>query len=272
MTALPSAANRQLDTDWNRRLDRQIRDCRGIKEWLLRPVVQDLAKASGDLTAEFSVPLAESLRQIYRWHIRLFKNVDDLAIQIPTLNWVHPNTLVAKVLLHGSIEPKRLVLVRDRTVGTNVNVTFSHASAFAWLYSLFDVEDPCQCTKCVLRQFWQGLLIPVQCALEGCEEDFSVVSHYDLKRHMKSHMFRSGLYHCDACDCTHTSKRCPDLIRHISTRHCLKTKNFPCPFPGCDRGDDNGFARKDKLKDHFEAVHRGRGIAPRQPRLLAPKT
>ncbi|KAI4217405.1 MAG: hypothetical protein L6R36_009296 [Xanthoria steineri] len=42
-------------------------------------------------------------------------------------------------------------------------------------------------------------------------------------------------------------------------------------FPGCERGGGNGFPRKDKLKSHFESVHRGRGIPPRQPRALAPK-
>ncbi|KAL8680435.1 MAG: hypothetical protein Q9186_003395 [Xanthomendoza sp. 1 TL-2023] len=45
---------------------------------------------------------------------------------------------------------------------------------------------------------------------------------------------------------------------------------YPCGFPGCERGGDNGFPRKDKLKSHFENVHRGRGIPPKQPRALAP--
>ncbi|KAL8803248.1 MAG: hypothetical protein Q9182_003279 [Xanthomendoza sp. 2 TL-2023] len=44
----------------------------------------------------------------------------------------------------------------------------------------------------------------------------------------------------------------------LAHRRCRVAKH-PCNFPGCERGGDNGFPRKDKLKSHFENVHRGRG-------------
>ncbi|KAL8917077.1 MAG: hypothetical protein Q9208_008193 [Pyrenodesmia sp. 3 TL-2023] len=92
-----------------------------------------------------------------------------------------------------------------------------------------------------------------------------------IRQHWQQHCFANGLYHCDAPGCSHKCKRKGDLERHISTSHCLNAKKFPCSYPGCERGGANGFPRKDKLKDHFENVHRGVGIPPKQPRALVPK-
>ncbi|KAI4136884.1 MAG: hypothetical protein LQ341_005387 [Variospora aurantia] len=116
--------------------------------------------------------------------------------------------------------------------------------------------------------------IEIKCGTGSCSTDsliYSVLSKFFVRQHWRRHSFVSGLYRCDAPGCTHACKRFADLERHTSTSHCLNAEQFPCSFPGCIRGGTNGFLRKDKLKSHFENVHRGVGIPPKQPRALAPR-
>ncbi|KAL8896107.1 MAG: hypothetical protein Q9207_007873 [Kuettlingeria erythrocarpa] len=108
----------------------------------------------------------------------------------------------------------------------------------------------------------------IECPATNCSNTQPARS---FKGHWQQHCFVNGLYHCDSPGCSHKSKRWGDLARHITTSHCLAAKRYPCSYPGCERGGDNGFPRKDKLKDHFENIHRGVGIPPKQPRALAPK-
>lgn len=130
-------------------------------------------------------------------------------------------------------------------------------SRWAWLLSVTDLQSSsCTCLCCVLKDIRpevdSGLLMgPTTIIRES--------------------YFTSGLYRCDSHGCSHKSKRWADLQRHVSSSHCSKPAPYPCAFPGCQRGGGNGFPRKDKLKSHFEKVHRGRGIPPRHPRALAPK-
>lgn len=127
-------------------------------------------------------------------------------------------------------------------------------SRFAWLLFVTGIQSSCTCTCCLME---------------------TIARHSELILELKSSIrrlsFRSNLYHCDTGGCSHTSKRWADLLRHVSTSHCSKPATYPCSYPGCERGGGNGFPRKDKMKSHFENVHRGRGIPPRQPRTLAPK-
>ena len=130
-------------------------------------------------------------------------------------------------------------------------------SRWAWLLFVTDVQSSsCTCVCCVMKDIkpkMGGLL------------------RYDSLDHIRESYFTSGLYRCDSHGCSYKSKRWPDFQRHVVSRHCSRPASYPCSFPGCERGGGNGFPRKDKLKSHFEKVHRGRGIPPRQPRALAPK-
>lgn len=131
-------------------------------------------------------------------------------------------------------------------------------SRWAWLLFVTDLQSSsCTCLSCVMKDIrpaWD-----------------SSGPLYDPRDEIRKSYFASGLYRCDSHGCSHKSKRWADLQRHVSSSHCSKPASYPCAFPGCQRGGGNGFPRKDKLKTHFENVHRGRGIPPRQPRALAPK-
>ena len=131
-------------------------------------------------------------------------------------------------------------------------------SRWAWLLSVTDLQSSsCTCLCCVLKDIRPA----VDSELLG----------YSTTSRIRQSYFASGLYRCDSHGCSHKSRRWPDLQRHVSSSHCSKPAPYPCSFPGCQRGGGNGFPRKDKLKSHFEKVHRGRGIPPRHPRALAPK-
>ena len=131
-------------------------------------------------------------------------------------------------------------------------------SRLAWLLFVTDLQSSsCTCVCCVMKDIKPAV-------------DRGLLS-YKTTSHMREWYFTSGLYRCDSHGCSHKSKRWADLQRHVSSSHCSKPALYPCAFPGCQRGGGNGFPRKDKLKSHFEKVHRGRGIPPRQPRALAPK-
>jgi hypothetical protein len=55
-----------------------------------------------------------------------------------------------------------------------------------------------------------------------------------------------------------TYARWPDFKRHYIGAHTTHAPEFWCTVPGCDRGiGGRPFPRRDKLKDHVGAVHRG---------------
>lgn len=130
------------------------------------------------------------------------------------------------------------------------------------------LDSQCRCSSCVIKGVAELRADTIACPATDCTQ---IISVYHLKRHWQQHCFVNGLHHCDTPGCSHKSKRRGDLERHIRTSHCLDAKKYSCSFPGCERGGDNGFPRKDKLKDHFENIHRGVGIPPKQPRTLVPK-
>ena len=131
-------------------------------------------------------------------------------------------------------------------------------SHWAWILFVTDLQSSsCTCLCCVMKD--------IRPAVD------SGLLRYNPSGNIQVSYFASGLYRCDSHGCSHKSKRWADLQRHVLSRHCSKPASYPCAFPGCERGGGNGFPRKDKLKSHFENVHRGRGIPPRQPRALAPK-
>ena len=129
-------------------------------------------------------------------------------------------------------------------------------SPWAWLLSVTDLQSSsCTCICCVMKD--------ISPAVDS--------RHLDYTNCIRESYFTSGLYRCESHGCSHKSKRWADFQRHVSSSHCSNPALYPCTFPGCQRGGGNGFPRKDKLKSHFENVHRGRGIPPRRPRALAPK-
>ncbi|KAI4114592.1 MAG: hypothetical protein LQ345_004655 [Seirophora villosa] len=167
-------------------------------------------------------------------------------------------------------------------IGVNVQINYNalpyigakDPSPFAWIYSVLGIEHPCRYSCCIAKAIEHyAYYAKFNCGMPICTSTniCSTLESHDLKNHWRGHCFVSGLYRCDAPDCTHACKRFADLERHMSTSHCLDPQKFPCSFPGCERGGENGFPRKDKLKSHFESVHRGVGIPPKQPRALAPK-
>ena len=155
-------------------------------------------------------------------------------------------------------EAELTVFYRNHTCNVKVRPIYgSYArapgtSSFAWIPLSIGIQNSCQCTCCLLTSVGPSIL--------------------SAEWEIRKLCFRSNLFHCDAHGCSHKCKRWADLKRHISTAHCSKAAaNYPCSFPGCERSGENGFPRKDKMKSHFEKVHRGKGIRPRQPRPLAPK-
>lgn len=138
---------------------------------------------------------------------------------------------------------------------------------FAWLYALLGIHNSCRCACCAPSTLIDGLVDQFNL----CRGRYKYSWNASLTLAWRQHFFIEGLYRCDAPGCTHRCKRWADLERHTSTSHCLNAKKFPCKYPGCERAGDNGFPRKDKLKSHFENVHRGVGIPPKHPRALVPK-
>lgn len=62
------------------------------------------------------------------------------------------------------------------------------------------------------------------------------------------------LHNSHACDkCPKSFRHAADLRRHYKLHFQLK--QFPYLVPGCARGGDNGYSRKDKLNDHRRTAH-----------------
>ena len=143
---------------------------------------------------------------------------------------------------------------------------------YAWLPAAVGFGRPCFCFVCLdLAVCKVSERIPSNCSVSmQCPKPCCKIYYLDFTKHYRTHLYTKGLYSCDAPSCAYKAKRWEDLKRHTSTIHCLNAKKHSCSFPGCERGGENGFPRKDKLKSHFENVHRGMGIPPKQPRRLAP--
>ena len=96
--------------------------------------------------------------------------------------------------------------------------------------------------------------------------------YYDTpKKHLKDHHHWNNKFHCHAPDCKAAFNSMTDLKRH-SAMHCTNPVMHSCEKPGCDRVGDNGFARKDKLRDHLRQKHKGMTGTFQGMRALAPKS
>ena len=81
-----------------------------------------------------------------------------------------------------------------------------------------------------------------------------------IVHHEEDHFFeRTPGRHAFTCKhehCIYTTKRSSDIKRHYAAKHCKNAKKFPCTVIGCKFSGDNGFSRKDKMRDHLKAGHR----------------
>ena len=94
---------------------------------------------------------------------------------------------------------------------------------------------------------------------------------YPPGEHLADHHRWNGKFHCHAPDCKAAFKSMADLKRH-SAMHCTNPVMHSCEKPGCDRVGDNGFTRKDKLRDHLRQKHKGMTGTFQGMRALAPKS
>ena len=60
---------------------------------------------------------------------------------------------------------------------------------------------------------------------------------------------------CIHQSCNRIFKRRPDMLRHYAQIHSPSSEKLSCNRPGCRRQGPQGFARKDKLRDHRRAAH-----------------
>lgn len=142
----------------------------------------------------------------------------------------------------------------------------------------------CLCTRCFLKTYYSFLYRKHHTSYRkhGCQEKHGCHEKHCTFRetpwpaqwldHYVRHLFNSGKYHCDSANCSKSFKRYSDLLRHASSTHCINPQKFPCTFPGCERGGDNGFPRKDKLTSHYNNKHRRVAVAPSRPRNIAPRS
>lgn len=235
----------------------------GTDEIHIRPTLNKLVQTDGELVVDST--LCAILTFIKYRHIILEDRL------IPDRKAIIDNILLTRssanigILFYETDNYKKVTLRLTDPV-----LTSSHTRLLALLASGLGIQRICHCTLCIIwlaysiRLGWQEGL-NVQCPFPSCSEDVYT------KDHLESHFLRSGMYHCDDQSCTQKCKRWADLKRHILTHHCLEANKFPCGFPGCERGGENGFTRKDKMNEHVKNVHQGVGIPPKNPRRLAPK-
>ena len=94
---------------------------------------------------------------------------------------------------------------------------------------------------------------------------------YDVVSHERTHYGQPGAYRCLEAGCQVTAKKFYDLRRHYRGKHCSNVVKYPCKELGCRYSGDNGFVRKDKLKDHQRNVHGGRANPAKSLQPLKPK-
>lgn len=136
------------------------------------------------------------------------------------------------------------------------------------------VPDQCACVICLkigIHPGWQ--LARYRCRFPSCHSN-PYESSLNSNEHEKSHYGQPGKYTCLEQDCQTVTKNFGDLKRHCKTNHCTSPdkEQFPCPKPWCKYSGSNGFARKDKLKSHYQNVHEGKPGPVKDGRVIKPAT
>ena len=156
-------------------------------------------------------------------------------------------------------------------------------------------DQICTCTSCLNDCEWPRDLLNrldahpkgnswlFRCRITGCQwttKDDTQSDGNNLRKLLlhetgwwsgrKYHYGKYGDYRCRETGCKLVTKRWTDFKRHSSSKHCIKPKNFECPFLSC-KYHQLGFSRKDKLKSHFDKVHK-RDSQPGKPnQAIKPK-
>ncbi|KAL2036778.1 hypothetical protein N7G274_010502 [Stereocaulon virgatum] len=149
--------------------------------------------------------------------------------------------------------------------------------------------ERCSCLLCLPRPTWLETANEsgddwspayAYCRVLGCDWEYSdAPTVYSAAwRHEKSHFYdttrnEAGVKKliCKQEYCKYSTKRYSDIKRHYAAKHCKNAKKFPCHIIGCKFSGDNGFPRKDKLRDHLKASHRDM-FAPGKPvQTIKPK-
>lgn len=113
------------------------------------------------------------------------------------------------------------------------------------------------------------------CRVQGCREAFSkdtssIAGATTCLDHEKRHFLTADRkYKCAQQICHAATKKFSDLKRHYTSTHCANRTKYPCSVIGCKYSGNNGFPRKDKLKDHFNNMHKGNFPATGGPPALA---
>lgn len=130
-------------------------------------------------------------------------------------------------------------------------------------------EMGCACISCL--KLGNGFAWRIKCCFPGCHESKRMYGS-DLLKHEKSHYGQPGKYTCLEQDCQIVTKNFGDLKRHYKAKHCTNPnkEQFPCPVPWCKYSGSNGFARKDKLKSHYNNIHEGKPAPAKAGRAIKP--
>ena len=228
---------------------------------LLKRIKTELARSNGDVTIEV---LSHVFKECFTSEFLDFVRKLDVHWGSMKVELVPCGV----VYYRGSMRP---ISLYHRPFDSQLN---SSPDNYAWLPAAVGLGRPCFCFVClnlvvckVSEKKPLNCGVSIQCPKPCCKIS---IYYFGFMDHYRTHLYIKGLYNCDTPNCAHKAKRWGDLKRHTLTHHCLNAKKYSCSFPGCERGGENGFPRKDKLKSHFENVHRGMGIPPKQPRRLAP--
>lgn len=130
------------------------------------------------------------------------------------------------------------------------------------------------CLKIGIHLGWQ--FEGYRCRFPSCQTTLSNLPYSRLicQAHERGHYGVPGKYTCLEQNCQAVTKNFGDLKRHYKTNHCTSPdkQQFPCPKPWCKYSGSNGFARKDKLKSHYQNVHEGKPGPVKAGRVIKPAT
>lgn len=153
-------------------------------------------------------------------------------------------------------------------------------------------DQVCTCAACLQsytypsglfweRRYPETLSWKFGCRITGCQwttDDVpQVVGGHNALQHLllwhekeRSHYGKPGDYRCLETGCKFVTKRFRDLLRHSSSKHCIKPQIFKCAVLDC-KYHETGFARKDKRKSHYQNVHQGKPQPGKANQAIKPK-
>jgi hypothetical protein len=138
-------------------------------------------------------------------------------------------------------------------------------------------KEGCSCIRCTLREIGQDRRDYFSSWCSGkqprsedqrprcpyCNANWLTLwDDRDAPRHFRVHFTKPGpkdgqKYLCKHSGCHASSKNWTDFLRH-SRSHCTSKSRdlFDCPIAWCDRKNNSGFPRKDKMMQHVRQAHK----------------